>query len=478
MKISHDSEGRRFRQSVEADGCFGLRTMRRFHQDEEGAILLFSLAGILVLMLLTWTVMDVGQVTRTKLESQASADMAAYSQAAVKARSMNMLAYTNIAKRSIVGIHSLYAGMFFAYEEWLLTEMWDACGANPGDTATCAALARELDQWRQERDNDYKKFESNTKGVYQEDLKALDNYQNYIMNLTPWWGWSEAVVRAQRNTATFAASYPPPGGSIRKNFPDITDAVIAKVGSVGHNNLSSAVESLPVKHSGDRVAWGQGPDSGGITDPAYIKERADYASLHQSNSALGAALDQNIADGQKYASYNVGNSIEALGQWARPVVFQEWLDTDEKWLRATSNIIFTFHDGGELFEARREKYSVPASEYDLDAIGASDDVFRPKGYWAMARSEISFVPAGRVKVPDMWHARWTARMRPVALPDELVYGGYNLNAVYYDIMPFLTLSLQMTSKGAHHADEYFHDMVWMERATRGMGNSTIDGVGK
>ncbi len=489
MKKNHGSEGNPPSQPVGAVTRFLVSRFRGLHCDEGGAILLFSLAGILILMLMTWTVMDAGQVTRTKFEVQASADMAAYSQAAVKARSMNMLAYTNIAKRSVVGIHALYEGMFAAYEQWLFDEYWGQCGSGEPGADSCEALEEEVELWRMESNNDRLRFDRNVDNYYNKDLLALDNYQHYLIELTPWWGWTEAVVRAQRNAATMATSYPPPHGRFRKNFPDISDQVINKVGGSGHHNMANRVERLPVRLVVDDSNNQFNADNMlnyGFRDEAFSRELAANASIHKQDSALGAKLDKNIARGV-YMAGNGGqmSSFSDLSQWARPVLFlsADELDTDEKWLKATSNIIITFQDNDEAFGKRRTKFSVPDSEYSKGSIGAADDVFRPKGYWSMARSEISFLPyrdknGKEVKVPDMWHARWTARMRPMSLPNEFIYGGYNMNGVYYDIMPHLSLSLQIGSRGSPSVDDYFDEMVWMERATRGMGHSTIEGVGK
>lgn len=485
MKTNHGSEGNRFGQPVGAEARLWGNRLRGLHHDEGGAILLFSLVGILILMLMTWTVMDAGQVTRTKFEVQASADMAAYSQAAIKARSMNMLAYTNIAKRSVVGIHSLYNGMFEAYEEWLFGDdpYWGECGSGEPGAASCAEVQEEVDQWRAETNNDRKRFADNIDKYYNKDLLALDNYQTYIMELTPWWGWSEAVVRAQRNSATMATSYPPPAGWLRRSFPDLTDQVIGKVGSVGHHNMSNALERLPVVLYDDPEVNADHMSKYAFRDGSFTRELTANASLHKQDSARGAKLDANIASGAGLAGQNAVNSFNALAKWARPVMFPQWIDTEEKWLRATSNIIITFQDNDDVFGKRRQKFKVPKDEYNLEVIGAKDEIFRPKGYWSMARSEISFLPfidknGKEERIPDMWHARWTARMRPMALPNEFAYGGYNMNGVYYDIMPHLSLSLQIGARGAPTVDEYFDEMVWMERATRGMGNSTIDGVGK
>lgn len=90
----------------------------RFHRREDGAVLLMMLAMSLILLLVSWTLFDSGQAARQKVKLQAASDSAAMSQASVKARSMNMLAYTNVAKRSTFAIHAVYLSHFMAYLDW------------------------------------------------------------------------------------------------------------------------------------------------------------------------------------------------------------------------------------------------------------------------------------------------------------------------------------------------------------------------
>ena len=86
----------------------------RVHRDESGAITLAALAACLILIMVGLTIWDAGRSARDKIDVQNAADTAAYSQAAVRARSMNMLAFTNVAKRSVAGMHSMYFGMWTA----------------------------------------------------------------------------------------------------------------------------------------------------------------------------------------------------------------------------------------------------------------------------------------------------------------------------------------------------------------------------
>lgn len=94
--------------------------LRRLDEDEGGAILLACLAGCLIVFMVSLTMYDAGNVTREKIKLQTATDSAAYSQAAVKARTMNTNAYVNVTKRSIVGIQLTY----FSAQNYFFTDMW------------------------------------------------------------------------------------------------------------------------------------------------------------------------------------------------------------------------------------------------------------------------------------------------------------------------------------------------------------------
>ncbi|MBA2663133.1 MAG: Tad domain-containing protein [Bradymonadaceae bacterium] len=437
-------------------------------RDESGAILIFSLVSVLILVMLAWTVMDSGSVARNKLETQASADVAAYSQAAVKARSMNMMAYANIAKRSVVGIHSLYHSMFFAYGIWI-TEKWDQCAL--GDDVACDEAAKNSSLYWQEFQNDNQRYRSNANNYYAADVRALDNYQLYLYGLTPWWGWSEAVIRAQRNNATIASSFPPPPGTIRNALNDPTDEIIREVGPSAGYNFTSFIDTLPV----ERGDYWLDLLNDGMDQSSYKFEHLINTQLHQQRSQWGAALNRNVTAGST-VFFDVGfrRSTEVFREWGRPWRI-EVTHSEARWLTRTSNLVFTFQENETMFTEMRNKYRVPKQDYRFGDSVRDEEMYRPQGYWAMARSEISFVSDSH---PDLWHALWTSRLRPVSLPAEYEEAGYDINAAYHNSMAFLSLSMQIGSRGTDGVGRFKNDLMWMERASRAMGQSTAEGLGK
>ena len=212
----------------------------RVHRDESGAITLAALAACLILIMVGLTIWDAGRSARDKIDVQNAADTAAYSQAAVRARSMNMLAFTNVAKRSVAGMHSMYFGMWTAYAMWWAQECRNAASFDPDATANCrrntpVGMTEGGDDGDWERlvgephDRGGSKFHAaqNIGGqlfaewlteddgltyyVFGSELMALDDYQQYLVEVTPWWAWTEGLVRSTRNGAHISASFPIPG---------------------------------------------------------------------------------------------------------------------------------------------------------------------------------------------------------------------------------------------------------------------------
>ncbi len=229
------------------------RLTARLRDDESGAILLAALAACMVLIMTTMIIWDAGRSARDKIDVQTAADTAAYSQASVRARSMNMLAFTNVAKRSIVGMHSMYYGMFWGLAVWWAEQCAQASGSVDADSRFNCSRNRRLltyegaegGNWHRLVGGEFNRSQSvervkrqilgqmaqstrytdllfpNIPGfgstdnanqqLFGNELVALDDYQQYLVRVTPWWAWLEGLTRATRNGATLASSFPLPG---------------------------------------------------------------------------------------------------------------------------------------------------------------------------------------------------------------------------------------------------------------------------
>ena len=134
------------------------------------------------------------------------------------------------------------------------------------------------------------------------------------------------------------------------------------------------------------------------------------------------------------------------------------------------NVAFGYKQGKGRFDddARRSKMSFMTPDYQL---AAGETLFRNDGYWAISKAEIMYdtglvgeltsgispssVPApfgemlgGALGVfsnwfnePGMFAPRWTARARPLALPNEGNDGALDrMDAMFHDQLPFMALT--------------------------------------
>ncbi len=518
------------------------------HRDDSGAVAMLCLAAVLALMLIAWVILDVQKSTRDKVMLQGAADTAAFSHAAVEARTMNMISYANIAKRSVVGIHSLYPGMFFAYTLWLAGQAADCFKIWPNPSA-CIKFFANAPQWAREFLDDHVKYSGsptnpyvggvfqtiqdvvgwitdkvgidfgidmtsgmsggNSDSAYGKDVQALDNYQSYMRHITPWWAWSEQLSRAWRNGASTAASFPPPPGDITvtlssvQNLINTINGVLAAFGAstidltVYHGN-----DNLPVSKSS--YSWHNwlcqmfmGAQDCGLSDlsgfsgasslatlgnESFILEHILNAALHYKNSSKGAKSGMVMAVGPTvgFATVGIQYSRLAFGEYADPHTIDTGLINDEAdWLEHTSNLVFAYSNDPKRMNEDRAKLSVPSQEYELSGSIVDELMYGASGYWTMSKSEITF--NGQGWNPDMWHPSWTARMRPVHLPDEFEDAGYNMNVAYNQALPYLALSAQVASVNGNPVNSILNsirDFAMMELSSAAMGPSTIEGVAK
>ena len=106
-----------------------------------------------------------------------------------------------------------------------------------------------------------------------------------------------------------------------------------------------------------------------------------------------------------------------------------------EWFLNSSNMVFAYRPGEDFSGERREKYAYMHKDYvtNLDFLYDSD------GFFGIARSEFTYQDGD----PNMWHAHWGSRMRPVALPGEWeAYGpgpngDWRMAGAFNDTVPYL-----------------------------------------
>ncbi len=202
-----------------------MRRFKEIHSQERGALAMLCLAGILIIVMMGLLVMDVAEVSQEKAHIQAAADASAHSQAAVMARTMNMISFANVGKRINVGYVAGYDAVmgwlgFLNAVAWILTAI---CGVliplTKGlITPVCKQMARisaaascvyALEHFGDRRPQ----WEDVVRGTFGPEIRAYNNYQQYMADITPYWAWSAGVWRGFTNSAPVTVGYPAPKAS-------------------------------------------------------------------------------------------------------------------------------------------------------------------------------------------------------------------------------------------------------------------------
>jgi hypothetical protein len=190
------------------------------HRDESGAVALLCMAAALILFMLAMVLYDSTQAVNEKVHVQAGVEASVYSQATIHARTMNMTAFANVGKRFVIGLNTAY-NRTLAWLRWIT-------GAAAIITALCAIASIFLPPLAKVCETLLKitlgaicvnlKEIPDSNGladqvvdkVFGPELRALDNYQQYFRDLTPYWGWTEASLRGYLNRTPIVLTYPTP----------------------------------------------------------------------------------------------------------------------------------------------------------------------------------------------------------------------------------------------------------------------------
>jgi len=360
----------------------------RLHREEGGAVFLLSLAAILIIMMLAWVIIDAGKGARDKIELQASADAAAFSQSSVKARAANMIAYTNVAKRSIIGIQSMYLGMYYGYAAWIAWR-WSKCKWYRPDICWDALQNTLMMAW--ETANDYFTLtgifgifgSGSAKTYHARDIKALDNYQQYMMWLAPWWGFSEGIVRGMRNGATTTASFPPPPGVMIGPIPNIMNGLRSFMSSIGLGGLFTTAGMVDVFPYERGSYWGDLMVDHMLGDGAYWAEHMANSYHHKNRSSMGAATSRAYGLGMLAFPLGFWQTTAKMGDAGKPWIFRKF-PTQSAWTMSTSNLVYAYGNRPEKFKEERQKYMFMKKVYK-NQLGVVDSFgYRTSGSWPMA----------------------------------------------------------------------------------------------
>ena len=467
------------------------------HEDESGAVALLCLAAVLALMMVAWMIFDAHKATKDKIMLQGAADTAAFSHAAVEARSMNMIAYGNIAKRSVVDIHAMYSGMYLAYAAWIAMRAsqcniynWSACW--DAFINGMVILYESLDDQANYSGTPFLVLADggNTTDAHLRDVTAIDNYQHYMHHITPWWGFAEQLSRGWRNGATTVVSFPPPPGQITVGLSavqHVIDGINQLLSAFGMTTINMNAyhgnDNLPIaKTDYGMLDWADHVVSPTAHPEAFAEHMAN-ALIHKDRS------DEDADNGWVFgmglvlsATVGMANADSAMS----PAVDPWELDTggsEAMWLKRTSNLTFAYLNDTDKMDVDNEKYDILPTDYNHGLGIIDEQMYQASGTWTMSKSEITFIGDGWYgDTPDMWHPSWTARMRPVHLPGEFQDANFTMFDAYTQVVPYLALSAQVGSiQGGNSLNAFtssIRDIVRLGLSSAAMGPSTASGIAK
>lgn len=545
-----------------------MRTMvNSMHRDEGGAMVLLALAASLIVLLSAMVVFDAGDAASTNVHVQHSTDAAAFSQASIQARSMNMVAYTNVGKRMTVGMVNTYINV----NQWLSNINMMAtylavavCAASVvvpplasicSQVAQAAAGARSLVRAeRRDRGRIYSKSRkcmirvpilgcvkrwpertewgapdyawlpppinslislplpkdiynwrsrSLTSRFYARELKAFDNYQRYMVAITPFWAWTEGVARGIYNQAPVTVGYPPPPFDAsqrhastlpvrRGNWSDTCERA-----RTGDDRLWHAAD-IALK-SGISIAEGKNRGSGTMKASRIMAMAVatGFSTLLDSkhivrpaDAILARTWWENCMGrgrrGGTSAALRVWNRAGA-GTVGRPFILES-PSSPAAWQLRTSTLMFGFRPNASMMDDAqgRKNYSVMGSDYSARSPRAG-------GTWKLSRAEYAFQKNER---PNLWEPRWSARIRPVALPGEWnALSNFDLADAFHDSAGTLAYVTTVTHvfdsvfgadlithphslSGTNAFSQMLDEVIAIELAVQGLNSARIEGLAK
>jgi hypothetical protein len=423
----------RIKEKVEA-------LLGELHRGQGGAIAIMVLAALLIVFMISLVIYDTGKIARDKLEVQAAAETAAWSHTAIEARSMNTISFANVGKKIIIGMNAYYDALLKAYIALavIVVIVIVACAIASiiGIGAACLQPAinfgKDLATIIANEGRDLGKFYgSGLKEFFNKDLEALDNYQTYMAQITPWWAWMEGYLRGARNGAMAVGTFPVPR--------NLTGSLLGglNLGSIGLPAPSNKTDALPAKRStsgsgGDRQVcdrlWSEGDiliNAMDYTIKSVIANNGTYsAAIIFLTALIAMPLTQLSCRGFFGGRYNdkaypfeIPNPGGAAG-----------------WQLATSNLVFAYRPNSMLKNVDKNKYNFIRSQYDASGPSNLNLSKNATGSWAMARAEIAFQDD---EAPDLWHPNWSSRMRPIHLNGE--WSSPNIGNAAMDVLPYLAV---------------------------------------
>lgn len=446
--------------------------LARLHHEESGAVVVLCFAALMILFMVALIVYDTGQITRDKLDAQVAADTAAFSQAAVKARSMNAIALGNVGKRTIVGIRNMYSGQYPAYMAWLsgrcsrcccgwFCGCWGAC-------VDCATNFGSLIPVLAGFERTMYLIGRIVGDKFTTQLSSIDAHQHKLRVFTPYWAASESILRGISNGVDFVGTYPMPDNRRYGPLPVRRDRAGLLSGAAMESCLTPMPFANPVS-IGSSLEWNENFKvlkrnstrfAFGIRGPRDVVRRRNSAAGCLSLASV-PFLDRDM----RYA----------------PPFYLSARSNSGSDLLHRSNMVFTYRVNEDYSGKLRDNYNIVRNEYESAGFN-----IRPQGgVWSMSRAEIYHTTSDDPEVFQegphqfaMHHPGWIAKLRPIALSGEDI--PTDMDDVWEEAGATFLTQASLFGRGGRHLliDGQYMNRVMVGLTGRIGNREVIDGIGK
>ncbi len=552
---------------------------RSVHSDEGGAVALVCLASILVILMMAMVFYDSVVSTSEKIHVQTATDASAYSETSVRARTMNMIALTNVGKRMTIANYTAYINIkqwitaikHYSYIIGAICTLVTAGGC-AGAAAQIAAGVTQVD-WQETRDSnkifrkrskrcmlrlpwpvgcvarwpdwmewaapDYDGIGSVIEGIttfggripwplpsavtkiidkvasipddiwrrwdpqvltnefYGPELRAFDNYQVYMLNVAPYWAWTEGIMKGLANRAPVTVSYPSPVSEPHKASLPLERAEWVEQCDRAHDRDKWYIfADVVLKQLGAVISGGSG--EGGFSKGSLLTDAARYGSVLLAGlfmALIGKTVTQPLDLFAPRTFHETcedivsrllrrGGSFDIAG---RPHLLKRY-NAEADWLMDASSITFGMRPNADKMseDGARKRYGFLNPDYQS---------FQPRAgaTWTLSRGEI----VHKTDDPNMWAAEWSARIRPVALSgewEEVSASNFDLAKAFNEILPQITwvngvahgvdaagidiITHPYSLSSGAGAAQIFSEIAAIEMGVNALDNESMGGISK
>jgi hypothetical protein len=328
---------------------------------------------------------------------------------------------------------------------------------------------------------------------YGPELRAFDNYQLYMLNVAPYWAWTEGIMKGLSNRAPVTVSYPSPESEPHKASLPIEKAAWVQQCDRAHDRDRWYIfADVVLKQLGAAISGGGG--EGGFSKGTLLSNAARYGSILLAGLFMAIIGKEVTSPLDLFAPRTFHETCEDIvsrllrraGSFdiaGRPHLLKRY-SSEADWLMDTSSITFGMRPNSDKMNdddgARRRLGFLSADYQSLQP--------RAGATWTLSRSEI----VHKTDNPNMWAAEWSVRIRPVALGgewEEVSANNFDLAKAFNEILPRIVwvsgvahgldaAGVELITHPYDGPSQILSEIVAIEMGVNAMDNEAMGGVSK